>query len=89
MRSGPLEQDLLPRHQPGQQVQFHLVQLEQVGVLPPVQRGVREQQLRRATLDDRSQQVSRGEVVDGLRRQKHGGVALPPRLQRLLHVGAQ
>ena len=85
----PLEQELLPRHQAGQQVQLHLVQLKQLGVLPAIERRVRQQQLRRAALDDRAEQVGRGEVVDRLRRQEHRGVPLAPGLERLLHVGAQ
>ena len=54
-----------------------------------VEGRIRQQQLGRTALDDRPQQIGRREVVDGLRRQEHGGVPLAPRLQRLLHVGAQ
>ncbi len=62
---------------------------KQLGVLLTIERRIREQELRRATLDDRPQQVLRREVVNRLRRQDHGGVALPPGLQRFLDVRAQ
>src|SRR5262245_36153255 len=84
-----LEQNLLTRDQPSQQVQFHLVQLEQFGVVPAIHRRIRQQQFRWAALDDRAQQIHRRKVVNGLRRQNHGGVVLPPGLQPFLHVRAQ
>ena len=48
------EQDLLPRDEPRQQIELHLVQLKQLGVVPAIERRIRQQQLRRAALDDRS-----------------------------------
>ncbi len=76
---GTLEEHLLPRDQSRQEFQFHLVELKQVSVLVGVERWIREEQLRGAALHHRAQQVGRREVVDGLGRQNHRGVALPPR----------
>ena len=57
--------------------------------MPAVESRIRQEQLRRAAFDDRPQQVGRREVLDRLRGQDHRGVPLAPRLEALLHVGAQ
>src|SRR5262249_17377700 len=83
------EQDLLTGDEAREQVQLHFVQLKQLRIVPAVQRRIRQEQLRRTALDDRAQKIGGREVLDGLRRQNHGGVALPPCLQAFLHVGSQ
>jgi hypothetical protein len=38
----PIEQNLLSRNKPCQQVEFHFVQLKQLGVMPAIERRVGE-----------------------------------------------
>src|SRR4029079_695416 len=83
------EQDLLTRTQPCQQVQLHFVQLKQLRIVPTVQGWVRQQQLGGTAFDNGAQQIRRRKVLHRLSRQNHRGVVLPPRLEALLHVGAQ
>ena len=68
------------------ELELHLVQLKQLPVLPPIERGVGQQELRRATLDNGPQQFGRCEVVDRLRRKQHDGVTLSPGLEPFLDV---
>ena len=86
---GPLDEQLTPRHQPGHELEFGLVELEELGILPPVEGGIREQELRRTAFDDGAQQIGGREIVGRLRRQEHRGVALAPRLEGLLDVRAK
>src|SRR5581483_945329 len=84
-----LQQQLSTRNQLRQQIEFHWIQMEQVGVLRAIERRICEEEFRRTTLDDRPQEGRRRKVVDRLRREKHGRVPLPPGLERLLHVSPE
>ena len=45
------EQNLLTRNEARQQIEFHFVQLKQLGVVPAIERWVGQKELGRATLD--------------------------------------
>ena len=85
---GAFQEQLAPRREPRETVQLQRIEPEQLGVLLPVEGGIRQEQRRGAALEDRPQQRRRREVLHGLGREDHGGVPLPPRLQRLLHIRA-
>src|SRR5438093_1010735 len=86
---GSLEQQLPSGNQLPKLIEFDFIQPKQVGVLLAIQGRVRQQQLRRASLNDGAQQVRRREVVHCLRRENHRRVPLSPRFQRLLDVRSQ
>src|SRR6185295_699200 len=84
-----LEQDLLPGNQSSQEIELHFVQLKELRIVPAVESRIRQQEFGRTAFDDGAQQVARREVFDCLRGENHGGVALPPRLEAFLDVGAK
>src|SRR4051812_16329978 len=63
------EQNLSAPGKAAEQIQFCLVQLKQFSVPGAVERRVRQQELRRTTLDDGAEQVRRRKVFDGLCRE--------------------
>ena len=67
-------------------VELHGIEAKELGVLVAVERGIRQEQRRGTALDDGTEQRGRGQVVDGLRGQHHGGVLLAPGLEALFHI---
>ena len=82
-RSGRLSSTCWRGTQRRDERRLGLIQVKELARPVEVHRRVGEEELRRTALDDRAQQVGRGEVLAALRGEEHGGVALPPGLERL------
>ena len=87
-RLGFADEHLTWRHQPSDQIQFRIVQVEGVAVNLAVHLRVGKEDFGGATLRNDREHARLLQLLERLRGQDHGGVQLPPGFLPLDHIVA-